>query len=140
MSCWRTAKCETIKNIEEGYMMSALDKMGFSVDWDKKTVNGAYRSDGSRSVSCVLVSKENGKPVEIGMNISEREDGTNNIEVVADWYGKQYKDATEFLKKFTLEYNTARVIDVMGNSRFYVEDEVEVENGKRQLTFVRRAA
>ena len=136
MSNWRTAKLNTLNNVEEPFLSQALDAMGYYANPDDHVVNGSYSFDGNRQADVVLYTK-NGEKANIGFVFHSQEDGTVSMDIVCDWYNKgSYKD---FEDKFTVEYNTAKFRDVAARNNFVVENEVDQINGGRRMV-LRKAA
>jgi hypothetical protein len=144
MSNWQQAKVESIKDVQFEFFTQALESMGYKADFSKKTVEGAYRSDGSRDVDCVLMTT-NGVNSNIGVKFELDENNEiNGVYFVADWYNKRDKNNNRindesFKRAFVLEYLTARTLNSLSEQSFTVEQVEQVENGKRRI-IARRAA
>jgi len=137
MSNWVKAKVETLKDVRTDYFEKALANMGFTANFDVKTVKGAYSSDGNRGCDCVLFDLR-GNNVQIGMSFDDNGDGTTQMTVVSDWYSQSYTPES-FMEKFTLEYNTVKYQDVAASLGMSIESTENLADGRRKIV-CRRAA
>lgn len=137
MSNWRMQKTEVLSNVESPYLEEAFAAMGYSIDTSVKTVQGAYRSDGSQNVDCVLIDA-NGKNTEIGLKFEEGPDNTVAMYICSDWWNKK-TNPEDFQTKFQLEYITAQKIALAKKEGFEVVRQEETSMETRRLV-LRRAA
>lgn len=136
MSKWMQTKVNTLSNIESDYFYEALERMGYKADFSKKSLTRGYEGD-SQPVDC-LVYTNNGSPLNVGLRFKETNEGTVNMEIVADWY---YSNTTaeKFTEKFTIEYNTVKYTAVAAAMDFSIETVENLSDGRRKIVMSRAA-
>lgn len=135
MSNYIKAKVETLKDLDSKYFTRAMDAMGYKADFNKKEIETYWRKE-----KCDCVLTRNGFSTNIGLSFSKNPDNTIQMTVQADWdtVSKKY-NADSFMKRFTVEYHTAKYTSVCESLGYVTESVEDMENGKRRMV-LRRAA
>lgn len=136
MSRWLQAKLSTLSNIETHFFNDALERLGYKADFSNKKL---MRPEGDyQEVDCVVVEKNSGKSIGVGLRFHAEQDGNVSMTVVADWF---YSSLTSkgFTEKFTIEYNTVKYIAAAESMNFAVESVENMADGRRRIVVARAA-
>ena len=77
MSNWLKAKLvDVLKNPRKDLLEAACSDMGFSIDYTKKKVHGAYSYEGTENVDCVLYNTATGEESTIGFVMAKKGNDT----------------------------------------------------------------
>ena len=128
MSNWLRAKVSTtIKNPKRSLFEKALDNMGYKPDYSLKEVHGAYSSESSQPVDCVLREKGTDKVTTIGFSFDKNKEGETVLSVSGDFYRCGFSGET-FMKKLGLQYNFEHTKAVMEERGFTIEETTQENN------------
>lgn len=141
MSNWSKSTCKTLENIEAEYLEKALARMSLYADFETKTVSRVYEGD-RQPCDALLRNISDHSSANIGLKfaIQPGNDGSENVKmtVQADWWGNKW-DEKSFMDTFTIEYTTAKAIELARTDGFSVTEEVSLEDGRRRLVMSRVA-
>lgn len=139
MSNWLRAKVSTtIKDPKRSLFEKALDNMGYKPDYSEKVVHGAYSSEATEKVDCVLRSKATNDLMTIGFSFRKNDEGEVELAVSGDFFRMQFS-GEQFMKKLGLQYNYERMKVALEDQGFTVEETKE-ENDQIVMVGYRQVA
>ena len=139
MSNWLRAKVSTtIKNPKRSLFEKALDNMGYKPDYSEKVVHGAYSSEATEKVDCVLRDKSGNHLTTIGFKFDRNKEGETVLSVSGDFFRCSFS-GEEFMKRLGLQYNYEHTKAVMEERGFTIEDTTQ-ENDQIVMIGYRQVA
>ena len=98
MSSWRTYECR-LENVNHDYMGKALDRMGFTLDTNRKTLSKSYHYN--NNVDGVLIRNDGEELLDLGIIWNDKHGKTT---IVGDFFDTGF-DSMRFMNQLTMEYN-----------------------------------
>ena len=139
MSNWLRAQVSTtIKNPKKSIFEKACANMGYYPDYNEKEVHGAYSSEATEPVYCVLRDKKTKALQTIGFNFRKDAKGETILSVSGDFFHCPFS-GEEFMTQLGIQYNTENMKAKMEEMGFNIE-ETKQEHDKVILVGYRQVA
>ena len=135
MSHLTTYKNNFLDKVKREMLIESLKEIGIELDFSTKSIHNTWID-----ADVDAAFKVDGKIIAAGLKFSTNADGSEKVDVVADFYGTGFNDK-EIIDRMSQIYTKNDIVEKCNSQRWFVSDEdvTQNENGDIIITATRYA-
>ncbi len=129
-------------DVEEEFLQETLKRMKFYADKDEHFLSSHFsqkKQPCDALIRCAMTGRAIGLGIVFGQPKVVQGVVTRNMKIIGEVFDGEYVSSTDFMNRFTQEYNCVKIIRSVSELGFTVDVEETLHNGQKRLVVSRVA-